>query len=114
MKPAALLALQHAGSQHSSEPPHWVSSMPIVNSSWPTISSWPFCSLASHPREMSPFPSSLPFVQRLSQELLEFPLLFFLQSYFSTYWVILNANIFIGQVTSDAELLDLREVTSCC
>lgn len=85
--------------------------MSIVNSSWPTISSWAFRSLASHPGEMSPFPS---IDQWLSQELLEFPLLFFLQSYFSSYWVILNANIFIGQVTSDAELLDLREVTSCC
>ena len=113
-KPAALPVLQLAGSQQSSEPPCWVSSTSIVNSSWPTISCWSLCSLASHPREMPPVLSSLPFAQQLSQELREFPLLFFLQSCFSSYQVILHANTFIGEVTSDAELLEMRQVTSCC
>ena len=102
MKPAALLVLQLAESQQSSETHCWVSSTSIVNSSRPTNSSWPLCSLASYPREMPPLPSSLLFAQQLSQELWEFPLLFFLQSHFSSCRVILNANIFIGQVTSDA------------
>lgn len=44
-----------------------------------------------------------------------FPFIFFpFQFHFSSYQVILNANIFIGQVTSDAEMLEMREVTSCC
>lgn len=63
---------------------------------------------------MPPLLSSIPFTKQLSQELWEFPLLFFLQSHFSSYLVTLNANFFIGQVTSDAELLEMREVTSCC
>lgn len=28
--------------------------------------------------------------------------------------MILNANVLIGQVTSDAELLEMRKVTTCC
>ena len=43
-----------------------------------------------------------------------FGFFFLLQSNSSSYQVILNANVLIGQVTSDAELLETREVTTCC
>lgn len=115
MKPAALLVLQLAGSQQSLAPLSWVSSMSMVNSSWPTISSWPLCSLDSHSREIPPFLKNSPFAQQLSKDLWDIFLLFCfsIQSHFFSNCVILYANIFIGQVTSGAELLEMREVTSC-
>lgn len=115
MKPAALLVLQLAGSQQSSEPLSWVSSMSMVNSSWPTISSWLLCSLDSHSREMPPYLKNSPFSQQLSKDLWDIFLLFCfsIQSHFFSNCVILNANIFIGQVTPGAELLEMREVTCC-
>lgn len=115
MKPAAVLVLQFAGSQQSSKPLFWVSSMTIVNSSWTEISSWHLCSLDFHSREMPPFLKNSPFAQQLSKDLWDIFLLFCfsLQSHFFSNCVILNANIFIGQVTSGVELLEMREVTSC-
>lgn len=115
MKPAALLVLQFAGSQQSLEPLFWVSSMSIVNSSWPTISSWPRCSFDSHSREMPPFLTNSPFAQQFSKDLWDIFLLFCFsaQSHFFSNCVALNANIFIGQVTSGVELWEMREVISC-
>lgn len=87
----------------------------IVNFSWPTISSWPLCSLDSHSRYMPPFLKNSPFLQQLSKDLWDIFILFCfsVQSHFFSNCVILNANIFIGQVTSGVELLEMREITSC-
>lgn len=88
-----------------------------MSSSWLTVSPWPVCSLALTPQKCLPWLRSPPmaFTQgsKVSSSLF-LGFFFLLQSNSSSYQVILNANVLIGQVTSDAELLETREVTTCC
>lgn len=65
-------------------------------------------SKASHPSAASPAPCGS------HKRLRAFLSVFLLQSHFCSYQVLLNANVLIGQVTSDAELPELRKATGCC